>query len=213
MLILLKQNSLWVTVWFKEYEEREERCVNQDRNEIRTYSDPALAARCILVLFLISIASVMLSFLAVGAWKSRLYGFTIILIIQIVALIIISTIHMAANLTNSLTMVSFTENGIVCTLLGDKMKAFSWESIQHISEVKNMYGMTLGPHIKEQFREYCVFSTRELGINDVTKIIMSASGKNGVAVIPLNEKLLKRIRSQYEAFYRHAKVEVPLLID
>ena len=122
-------------------------------------------------------------------------------------------IYMAPGLTNSLTVVSFTKDGISCSLLGEPLKEFSWESIQQISIVKSMCGISIGPHIRERYREYCVFSTRQLMEEEKSFTFLNASGQNSVAVIPYNEKLLKRIRSQYGVLYHHALIDAPVLID
>lgn len=183
--------------------------MDHNRDNIRTLSDPKHAARYILVLLIITIVSVLSLLLAVGAWNRKLYIVAIMLIIQMITLIIVLTIHFVDDFYKSVTMVSSSEKGIVCTLLGSTIKSFPWESIKYISVVRYMHGKNLGPIIQERFREYCVFSTEELNI---AKDILNEYARTEFAVIPLNEKLLKRIQSQYESFYRHARVEVPALI-
>lgn len=185
--------------------------MDHKRNVIRTLSDPKLAVRYIIVLSIIAIVSVLSMLLAVGAWIRNLYGVAFMLIIQMIALIILGKKQYSADLINSLTMVSFSEKGIDCSFLGSSIKTFPWKSIRYISAVKNMYGTVLGPVIQEQFREYCVFSTEELE-DDTIEIILCASEKNGVAVIPHDKELLKRLQSQYESFYCHARIEVPDLV-
>lgn len=183
--------------------------MDHNKDDIRTLSDPKHAAQYILVLLIITIVSVLSLLLAVGAWNRKLYIVAIMLIIQRITLIIVLTIHFADDSLKSVTMVSFSEKGIVCSLLGSTIKSFPWESIKYISVVRYMHGKILGPIIQERFREYCVFSTEELNI---AKDILNEYARTEFALIPLNEKLLKRIQSQYESFYRHARVEVPDLI-
>ena len=183
--------------------------MDHNRDDIRTLSDPKQAARYFFVLLIIAIVSVLSLLLAIGSWNRNLYVVAIMLIIQMITLIIVLTIHFADVFLKSVTMVSFSEKGIVCSLLGSTIKSFPWESIKYILVVRYMHGKILGPIIQERFRVYCVFSTEELNI---AKDILNEYARTEFALIPLKEKLLKRIQSQYETFYRHARVEVPALI-
>ena len=186
--------------------------MDHNRDDIRTLSEPKQAARYIFALLIIAIVSALSLLLAVGAWNRKLYIVATMLIIQMIILIIVLTIHFGDDFIKSVTKVSFSEKGIVCTLLGSTIKSFPWESIKYILVVRNMHGKILGPIIQERFREYCVFSTEELKEDYIAKDILNENAKTEIAVIPLNEKLMKRLQSQYDSFYRHARVEVPVLI-
>ena len=121
-------------------------------------------------------------------------------------------IYLAPNLANSLIKVAFSQRGIECSLLGEEIRSFSWDSIQQISRVRNVLGMSIGPRIRESQREYCVFIAGELREDEGKSALLGASWQDGAAMIPYNKKLLKRIRDQYEECYCHAKVDVPDLI-
>lgn len=183
--------------------------MNQNDEEIRTHSDPKIATRCIIILALVTIVEVLFLFLAFSAWGNRSYGFAIALDIQAIISMVLIAIYMAANLSNSLVTVSFTEDGITCSLLGEQIKAFPWESIQYVTHTKSLCGATFGPHLGEEYREYCVFSTNELREEEKKKTLLNAVGQNGVAVIPYNPKLMRSIINQYGAFFRHACIQLP----
>lgn len=75
------------------YNTVEDCCMDHNKDDIRTLSDPKHAARYILVLLIITIVSVLSLLLAVGAWNRKLYIVAIMLIIQMITLIIVLTIH------------------------------------------------------------------------------------------------------------------------
>ena len=128
--------------------------MDHNKDDIRTLSDPKHAARYILVSLIITIVSVLSLLLAVGAWNRKLYIVAIMLIIQMITLIIVLTIHFGDDFIKSVTMVSFSEKGIVCTLLGSTINSFPWDSIKYISVVRYMHGKILGPIIQERYSTY-----------------------------------------------------------
>lgn len=102
--------------------------MDHNRDDIRTLSDPKQAARYIFALLIIAIVSALSLLLAVGAWNRKLYIVATMLIIQMIILIIVLTIHFGDDFIKSVTKVSFSEKGIVCTLLGSTIKSFPWVS-------------------------------------------------------------------------------------